>query len=94
MENVGSLIKRFHKLDHLQEEKVLQYILFDDMESGNHKYGIQINMECNGVVETDIDRDISDSRENAENILSFLYENSVLISNWRDITSDLVSQIG
>lgn len=90
MRKVKNYVRKFQEISNLQEEKVLQYSL---LEEENHQYSIEVSMESNGKLEKEVETSISSSKEKVDNMLIYLYENSVLFSNWRDVTNDLIIQL-
>lgn len=64
--------------------------MIETQENGISQYGIGIYVDENGSCEHDFLTGISSSKEETLEIVTFLYENSVQIANWREITCDLL----
>ncbi|RPF48790.1 hypothetical protein EDD70_1616 [Hydrogenoanaerobacterium saccharovorans] len=82
--------KDYSELSKLQSQKKVNYGLIEDEVNGKKYYGIGISIEEDGFRESDFLENLSTSKTDILNIVTFLYENSILIDTWKEITSELL----
>ena len=81
--------KQFSYLERLQEAAAICYNLLEEEGSPHPAYQLEMEETGSGLRVLDrIDRLFS-SREEAVRILTYLYENAVTVTAWRDVVEDL-----
>ena len=91
MESIFNVYKkRLSKIGTLQNEKLISYGVIESVTDGEVRYGIRLLVEENGATESDSLKEISGTKNEILDIVTFLYENSVQLANWREITCDIL----
>ncbi len=80
-------------LDFIQKEKIIQYDLCETINKDIVSYGIRMKSFCEGTYEEEFLLDISDNKILVENIIKYLYENSLDVINFKDAVSDLLFKL-
>ena len=83
-------------LDFIQKEKIIQYDLCETIDKYNKdiiSYGIRVKSFYEGRYEEEILTEISKNKNLVENIIKYLYENSLDVMNFKDVVSDLLFKI-
>lgn len=87
--------KVFNLLEGLQEAQTLQYELLEDENSeGESFYGIALISSAGDKIIRDAWRYIFEKYSDCMKVITYLYENAALLSNWRDIVADLSVKLG
>ena len=82
-------------LDFIQKEKIIQYDLCETIDKYKDiiSYGIRVKSFCDGTYEEESFLGISENKILIENIIKYLYENSLDVMNFKDVVSDLLFKI-
>lgn len=80
-------------LDFIQKEKIIQYALCETIENNSISYGIRVKSICEGKREEEFLLDISGNKVLVESIIRYLYENSLEVTNFKDVVSDLLFKL-
>ena len=79
--------KEYSYLDGLQEAAKLEYYLEEPTE--NSQYGIKL-IYRGAETEEDVWEEITPSRQQDLDLLTYLYENGVGIDSWRHVVEDVL----
>lgn len=82
-------VRHYSEIGSIQKEKSVRYELVNQPDG----YGIRVTLDSSGRIRSDCQERITSSREEAMELLTFLYENAVPIDTWRDLTSDVLDSL-
>lgn len=83
-------------LDFIQKEKIIQYDLCETIDKYNKdiiSYGIRVKSFYEGTYEEEFLLGISENKILIENIIKYLYENSLDVINFKDVVGDLLFKL-
>jgi hypothetical protein len=83
-------------LNFIQKEKIIQYDLCetgDECGKNIVSYGVRVKSFCEGVYEEEYFLNISTDKTFIENIIKYLYENSLDVINFKDVVNDLLFKL-
>lgn len=85
------LFKRhFSEIRGIQKERTVTYEVLVDGQNG---CGVRIESECEGCLRSDAQTGLTASPDEAKSLVTYLYENAVLLEHWRDIAVDLLKAL-
>lgn len=82
-------VRHYSDIGDIQKEKSIRYELVS--EQGG--YGIRVTTDSSGRTRSDYQGKITASRDEAMELLTFLYENAIPIESWRDLATDVMGSL-
>lgn len=89
MKKINLYTKIFSYIDNIQAKKIIEYNIYAE----NHIYKISISETCDDKINEKVLNHNFINYNEIINILKFLYENSIGISNFEDITEDILHNL-